>query len=87
MTWMSEGRIVALAELARLELTAEESARFSGQIEAVLSAFQSLAQVSVEGVEPLYHPGHSQMVLREDSPRDSDSERLGVGAFRVPPVL
>ncbi len=84
---MDEGRIAALAELARLELTAEESARFSGQIEAVLSAFQTLAQVPVEGIEPLYHPGHLQVTLREDQLRDSDPDRSGVEAYRVPPVL
>lgn len=84
---MDEQRLAALADLARLELSPEESARFSGQIEAVLSAFETLSRVSVEGVEPLYHPQLSGMVLREDQLGESDSERSSEGAFRVPPVL
>lgn len=87
MNWMDEERLAALADLARLELSPEESARFSGQIAAVLSAFESLSRVEVEGVEPLYHPSLSGMVLREDRPGESDSERPSGGAFRVPPVL
>ena len=55
-----------LARLARLELTEEEKADYSSQLEQILGHFQALSEVDVEGVEPIAHPFELENVWRED---------------------
>ena len=44
-----------VANLARIELTAEERQKFQGQLGDVLKYFEKLQDVDVEGVEPTAH--------------------------------
>jgi aspartyl-tRNA(Asn)/glutamyl-tRNA(Gln) amidotransferase subunit C len=44
-----------VAALARLELTAEEKARFAAQLGDVLTYIEQLNEVDVSGVEPTAH--------------------------------
>ena len=44
-----------VAQLARIELTAEEKARFATQLGDVLAYIAQLNEVNVEGVEPTAH--------------------------------
>ena len=44
-----------VANLARIELTADERQKFEGQIGDVLKYFEKLQEVNVEGVEPTAH--------------------------------
>ena len=44
-----------VANLARIELTAEERQKFQGQLGDVLKYFEKLQEVDVKGVEPTAH--------------------------------
>lgn len=63
----SEGFDVSyVARLAHLELSAEESALFSGQLSNVLKYMEKLKELDVEDVEPTMH-GHGRVnAFRED---------------------
>ena len=55
-----------VANLARLELTPEERAKFSGQLSHILEHFAQLNEVDVSGIEPMAHAFAVENVLRED---------------------
>jgi len=61
--------VAYVARLARLELTAEETALFQTQLAQVLEHAEKLREVDVEGVEPAAHALPMFDVLREDVPR------------------
>lgn len=58
--------IQTVAGLARLELTAEEAATFSAQLDRVLEHIAKLDQVPLEGVEPTAHASPIFNVTRQD---------------------
>lgn len=58
------------AQLARLNLTEEEIAKFQSQLSQVLEYVERLKQVDVSGVEPTAHTFPVYNVLRDDEPRD-----------------
>lgn len=55
-----------LAELARLNLTDEEVARYTTDLGSVIGYIDQLAEVDVAGVEPTSQVTGLQNVLRED---------------------
>jgi aspartyl-tRNA(Asn)/glutamyl-tRNA(Gln) amidotransferase subunit C len=55
MTPDSQLNLDYLANLARLALTAEEKAKFAGQLGDILHYVEKLKQVDVTGVEPMAH--------------------------------
>jgi aspartyl-tRNA(Asn)/glutamyl-tRNA(Gln) amidotransferase subunit C len=57
-----------VARLARIALTAEEKAKFAGQLGQVLEHFEKLRPIEVEGVEPMAHAFDVVNVLDEDEP-------------------
>ena len=59
-----------IAQLARLDLSAEEIAKFQNQLGQVLSHVEKLKQVDVTGVEPTAHANQVVNVFRADEPRD-----------------
>jgi len=58
-----------VARLARLELTADEKARFAAQLGEVLHHIEQLKQVDVSGVEPTAHAFPVENVWDADMPR------------------
>jgi len=60
--------IEKLAQLARLQLTEEEKAAFSGQLAEILGYFQQLQSVDVTGIAPMAHPFEAEAPLRPDKP-------------------
>jgi len=58
------------ANLARLELSDAEAAKFQSQLSQVLVYVNKLAEVDVSGVEPTAHSGGGQNVFRADAERD-----------------
>jgi len=58
------------AQLARLNLSEEEIARFQSQISQVLDYVEKLKSVDVSGVEPTAHTYPAFNVFREDESRD-----------------
>lgn len=96
---VSENLTKQVAYLARLELTSEEIATFSSQLQEILGYVEQLQEVDVSQIEPLNHPFELTTPLRKDevrpSPMDSEGkpkvlqsapETLYDG-FKVPPIL
>jgi len=88
----------AAARLARLELDPAEVRELGGHLERILDAFRALAEVDVDGVEPLFGPAELLDVLREDraraEPGDGARDALLAAAperegdfFRVPKTV
>ena len=61
--------VAYVARLARLKLTAEETALFQSQLAQVLEHAEKLREVDVEGVEPGTYALPIFDILREDEPR------------------
>jgi aspartyl-tRNA(Asn)/glutamyl-tRNA(Gln) amidotransferase subunit C len=84
-----------IAQLARLELTAEEKERYRQQLSAILEYAVRLQQLDTAGIPPTASvlPAHS--VLRADEPGPvlptalllSNAPAAEQNQFRVPPVM
>ncbi|MCD8284294.1 MAG: Asp-tRNA(Asn)/Glu-tRNA(Gln) amidotransferase subunit GatC [Opitutae bacterium] len=57
-----------IANLARIELSAEEKQKFSADFGRLLEYFEKLKSADVEGVEPCAHAFPVYNVLRDDVP-------------------
>lgn len=87
--------VAYIAKLAKLELTEEETNRFSEDLNQVLAYVEQLSQWDTSGVEPMYHPLPVYDALREDTPGNSLSNEAALanapaqeeGQFRVPKVV
>lgn len=87
--------VAYIARLAKLELTEEETAAFSADLNQVLSYVQQLEQWDTTGVEPMYHPLPVFDALRADVPGESlpnanallNAPAQEEGQFRVPKVV
>jgi len=96
MSEANEGMDVGyVANLARIQLTDEETALFQGQLNQVLHYVEQLGELDVEGVEPTAHAFPVFNVLRKDEPGRS-LERAAVianapsatdGEIRVPKII
>ena len=84
-----------IAHLARLQLSDEELATITPQLQAIVDYVDQLRQVNTEGVEPLAHPLPIHDVFRADEPAKSlpvDDALANAPArqgdfYRVPAVL
>jgi len=56
-----------VANLARLELTEEESATFQRQIEDILGYINKLSELDLDGIEPTAHATPVYDRIREDA--------------------
>jgi aspartyl-tRNA(Asn)/glutamyl-tRNA(Gln) amidotransferase subunit C len=83
------------AQLARLNLSEEEIAKFQAQLSQVLGFVEKLNAVDVSGVEPTAHANAVFNVFRTDEPRAwftqeealSNAPRQANGLFIVPKVI
>jgi aspartyl-tRNA(Asn)/glutamyl-tRNA(Gln) amidotransferase subunit C len=84
-----------VAELARIQLTEDETRAFVRDLNDILKFVNGLQQVDTEGVEPTYHAVARENVMREDcvEPSLSTDEALSNAPdrsgdyFRVPRIL
>ena len=84
-----------VAQLARLDLTEAEIAKFQSQLGQVLSHVEKLNAVDVTGVEPTAHANQVVNVFRADVAREgftpavalSNAPREANGLFIVPKVI
>ena len=60
-----------VAELARLELTAEERAVFQPQLESIVGYVEKISGVDVDGIEPMMHGRTLVNAFREDEVGES----------------
>jgi aspartyl-tRNA(Asn)/glutamyl-tRNA(Gln) amidotransferase subunit C len=83
------------AQLARLNLSEEEIAKFQAQLSHVLEHVEKLSRVDISGVEPTAHTSPIFNVLRADEPRPwfdpaaalANAPRQANQLFIVPKVL
>jgi len=84
-----------IAELARLELTAEEKVRFAAQLSQILDHAARLQEVDTSAIPPTATVLPLRSVMREDVVRSSLSQEdvltnapaVEDGCFRVPVIL
>jgi aspartyl-tRNA(Asn)/glutamyl-tRNA(Gln) amidotransferase subunit C len=84
-----------IAQLARLDLSEAEIAKFQGQLGQVLAHVEKLGKVDVSAVEPTAHANQVVNVFREDVVRDwftqqdalGNAPRSANGLFVVPRVI
>ncbi|MDR2862828.1 MAG: Asp-tRNA(Asn)/Glu-tRNA(Gln) amidotransferase subunit GatC [Puniceicoccales bacterium] len=79
-----------LAKLARIALSDEEKIRFAHELGGILSYFEQLKQVNVEGVAPSAHAFPVYDMLREDEAGpllDTDALQRIAPAFRDAQVV
>jgi aspartyl-tRNA(Asn)/glutamyl-tRNA(Gln) amidotransferase subunit C len=84
-----------IAELARLDLTGEEKARYAGQLSAILEYAARLQSLDTAGIPPTSSVLPAHNTLRSDEPRPGltldqllqNAPQTQDRQFRVPPIL
>ena len=84
-----------VANLARIDLSNDEVARFGTQLEDVMGYIKKLGEVDVEGIEPYTHPMIRSNRVRKDEPASSlpaegflqNTPDQANGQLRVPKVV
>ena len=82
--------LVALAQRARIHLSAEEAPIFDQQMGAILRYIEILDHCEVGEVPPLLHPGGMPLRWRTDIAADCDlliGSPADTEGFRVPSIL
>ena len=95
MSGSTDFDVAYVAQLARLNLTAEETQLFQRQLGDVLSSAERLRGIDVSHVEAAAHAVPVFNVFREDEPRDwftaeealSNAPRKANNLFIVPKVV
>ena len=95
MSDSSDLDVAYVASLARLDLTADEQARFQEQLGQILSYVETLSKLDVEGIEPTAHPAPVLDRLRPDEagaclPREAilrNAPDSAMNQIRVPKVV
>ena len=88
-----------ISELARLDLTAEETGLFTEQLSSIIGHVEKLNELDTADVQPMSHcvpsGGDTEYATRDDQVRPSLGQKLAVenapdseaGYFRVPRVI
>lgn len=92
---LTEQQVRHVAKLSRLSLTDEQVRHFAEQLSGVLEYVSKLAELDVEGVEPMAHPIEMTNQFRDDvpsAPLPVEQALLNAPAadppfFKVPKVL
>jgi len=92
---LSLDQIAKIAQLARLELPADDIAAMQQQLNGILAMVDAMAAVDTKGVEPMSHPQQAMQRLRQDdaSERDQREKYQAIapatedGLYLVPKVI
>ncbi|MGO1422626.1 MAG: Asp-tRNA(Asn)/Glu-tRNA(Gln) amidotransferase subunit GatC [Brachybacterium sp.] len=87
--------VARLADLARIQLTDEEIARFAGEFDSIMDAVASVSEVASEDVPATSHPIAMTNVFREDVVETTLTQEQALagapeaqdGRFAVPQIL
>ncbi|TDP76234.1 aspartyl/glutamyl-tRNA(Asn/Gln) amidotransferase subunit C [Brachybacterium sp. AG952] len=87
--------VARLADLARIQLTEEEIARFAGEFDSIMDAVASVSEVASEDVPATSHPIAMTNVFREDVVTETLTQEEALagapdvqdGRFAVPQIL
>jgi aspartyl-tRNA(Asn)/glutamyl-tRNA(Gln) amidotransferase subunit C len=91
---VSREEVLRIAKLARIDIPDVEIDSITETFSRVLNHFETLKQLNVEGVEPMFH-ATTQMNFREDVPESplpvetilQNAPESFQGAFRLPRVV
>jgi len=92
---LSREEIEHIANLARLQLSAQEKERYREQLSAILEYFSQLQAVDTSAIPPTASVLPARNVLREDETHPglereqllSNAPQTEAGQIRIPPVL
>jgi aspartyl-tRNA(Asn)/glutamyl-tRNA(Gln) amidotransferase subunit C len=96
---ITESDAEKIAQLARLELTPEETGSFTRQLGAILEHMNRLNELDTSGVEPMSHcitaAGDTDYTRRDDEVKPGLGQQRAIenapdsdrGCFRVPKVI
>ncbi len=92
---LTREEVIHIAQLARLELTEEEIARYREQLSDVLDYVARLQGLDTRDIPPTASVLPPRTVLREDEPRPglpreevlANAAETEAGQFKVPPVF
>jgi aspartyl-tRNA(Asn)/glutamyl-tRNA(Gln) amidotransferase subunit C len=96
---LTSSDICRIANLARLELSVDESARMLSKINSFFDIVEEMRAVNTKGIEPLAHPfatvSDVALRLRDDvvsEPNNREANQIGApaverGLFLVPRVI
>lgn len=95
MAKIDRARVEHVAGLARLNLTDEEIATFTLQLDDILTYFEKLGELDTSDVEPTAHVIELSNALRKDSSRTSpprerileNAPETDRGCFKVPRIV
>jgi aspartyl-tRNA(Asn)/glutamyl-tRNA(Gln) amidotransferase subunit C len=95
MSRISEADVRETALLARLQLSDEEVARMTHELDAILGYMETLNKLDVSGVEPTAHAVPMDLRLRADEPGAhlspdealADAPRRHEDFFEVPKII
>jgi aspartyl-tRNA(Asn)/glutamyl-tRNA(Gln) amidotransferase subunit C len=87
--------VAHVARLARLELSADELAHYTQQLDGIVGHFRDIDALDLSAVEPMTQPYPLVNVLRDDVERAcldrdevlSQAPSAEAGRFRVPTIL
>ncbi len=92
---ITEQDVLYVAHLARIDITAEELVKMTGQLDDFLRYVDKLQEVDTEGVEPVTHFFSLKNAFRDDEIRPSlareealkNSQQADKESFLVPRIL
>jgi len=92
---ITRDQVLHVASLARLTFSDGEVDRLAAQLSSVLEYVEKLAELDLEGVEPMAHVHATVTPMRDDTPRPSlpreellaNAPETENGCFRVPQVI
>ena len=92
---LSLEQIARIADLARLELTADESLAMQQQLNGTLAMVDEMNGVDTSNVEPMSHPQQAMQRMREDRVSERDEREtfqsiapaVEDGLYLVPKVI
>jgi aspartyl-tRNA(Asn)/glutamyl-tRNA(Gln) amidotransferase subunit C len=99
MAEVNESLTLKVADLARLELTEQETVTFTQQLKSILGYVEKLSEVQVKGIEPMTHPLDVETPMREDVLKPFPLDEHGRprvlknapevlhDGFKVPPII
>ena len=73
---LSLEQVLALAELARIELGPDEAAVLQRELNGIFAMVDEMRAVDTAGIEPMAHPQDARQRLREDIVTEKDEHSL-----------
>lgn len=77
--------VAYIAKLARIDLTEEETALFSKDLDKILAYITKLESYDVTGIAPMNHPLPAMDVMREDIPETGFTQEEALS--NAPPAV